>query len=266
VYKKEGSFYLVRTPDGYLGWVDALGIFRIDATELLRYREAPRIVYLDMFGSTFETADESAGVAGDIVLGAQAEVTREDEAFFEIRYPDGRKAFVRKDEAELYNDWVASFRPTPDGLVETAHDLMGVPYLWGGTSPKAVDCSGFTKTIYLMHGIVLPRDASQQVFSGTLIDDTRDFSRLIPGDLLFFGRAATDSTRERVIHVGMWIGNDEFVHSSGRVRVSSMDSSAPNFDRYNLNRYLRTKRILGSSSRVWSVKDDGLFWHVTSDG
>jgi len=134
--------------------------------------------------------------------------------------------------------------PTEDDLVETSKTLMGVPYLWGGTSTKGVDCSGFTKTIYFLNGMVIPRDASQQVHTGKQIDENRSFENLEKGDLLFFGRKATDSTVEKVVHVGMWIGNNEFIHASNMVRVSSIDRNAENFDERNLNRYLRSKRIL----------------------
>jgi len=81
------------------------------------------------------------------------------------------------------------------------------------------------------------------VHTGKLVDSTRNFENLIPGDLLFFGRAATDSTAERVVHVGMWIGNNQFIHSSGNVHISTFDTTATDFDEANYNRYLRTKRI-----------------------
>ena len=98
-----------------------------------------------------------------------------------------------------------------------------------------------------MHGFILPRDASQQVNSGILVDDSKDFSKLEIGDLLFFGRKNDDGT-ERVIHVGLWLGDNQFIHASGDVHISSMDSTSDNFDRYNYNRYLRSKRIIGANT------------------
>ncbi|MGA9327213.1 MAG: hypothetical protein WBV47_14275, partial [Salegentibacter sp.] len=57
-----------------------------------------------------------------------------------------------------------------------------------------------------------------------------------------------DSTKERVVHVGMWIGNNRFIHSMGNVHISTMDTTAEDFDEYNYNRYLRSKRILNQES------------------
>lgn len=244
VFKKEGSWYLIQTPDQYLSWVDSGGIQLMDTGAKTEWKSAEKIIFTKTYGHTYSNADKRAQVVSDMVAGAILVKSGEVPGFFEAKYPDGRTAFVAKEEAQDYDQWLQQLDPTIESLVDTSKKLMGVPYLWGGTSTKGVDCSGFTKTIYFLNGMVIPRDASQQVHTGKAIDSTKNFEDLVKGDLLFFGRKATDSTAEKVVHVGMWIGNNEFIHSSGMVRISSMDPNAPNFDQANLERYLRSKRVL----------------------
>lgn len=248
VLKKEGGWYYIQTPDKYLSWVDEGGIVLMDDNETNTWKSTNKVIFKKTFGHTYSTRDKGAQVISDIVAGGVLEKIAEDTSFFKVKYPDGRMAFIDKHEAEDYIHWLENLNPTTAALVSTSKRLMGVPYLWGGTSTKGVDCSGFTKTIYFLNGMVIPRDASQQVHTGKSIDSTKNFDNLIEGDLLFFGRKATDSTSEKVVHVGMWIGNNEFIHASEMVRISSMDLNATNFDEWNRNRYLRTKRILKEES------------------
>ena len=258
VYQKDGSWYQIQTPDHYLGWVDGGGIQLMHKAEFDAWQASEKIIYTKTYGNSFSNSDESSQVISDLVAGNILNLVSKEDSFYEVTYPDGRNGFVPKSEASLYSEWKSDLVLSEEALVKTAKTMLGVPYMWGGTSIKGVDCSGFTKTIYFMNGMILPRDASQQIHEGILIDDSKEFDNLIPGDLLFFGRKATDSSPERVIHVGMWIGNNKFIHSSGKVRISSMDKEAENFDEYNYNRYLRTKRILNETS-------EGLIYLSQSD-
>ena len=262
VLKHEGDWYLVQTPDGYLAWVDQGGIQLLSELELETWLTAPKLIYTNTFGASFSEASENSQVVSDLVAGDVFEKVGEKGSFYEVKYPSGTLAYIKKDEAKLYSEWVSALNPSEENLVSTSKSLMGLPYLWGGTSSKGVDCSGFTKTIYFLNGIVLPRDASQQVHTGKLIDTTRNFEKLIPGDLLFFGRKATDSTSEKVVHVGMWIGNNQFIHSLGNVHTSSVDTTSADFDEYNYNRYLRTKRILPDSDNVIRLSQSELYEKV----
>lgn len=259
ILKNEGSWSLIQTPDQYLSWVDNGGIQPITEVELENWKNETKIIYTSIFGSSYSEPNAESQVVSDLVAGGILELRGEENDFYKVAYPDQRIAFVKKTEADLFETWISHTDPSEENLVATSKRLMGLPYLWGGTSPKGVDCSGFTKTIYFLNGIVIPRDASQQIHTGEEIDDDKHFENLLPGDLLFFGTKATDSKKERVVHVGMWIGNNEFIHSAGRVKINSVDKDAPNYDAYNVNRYLRTKRPLnGTKEGLINLKNTPL--------
>ena len=247
ILKKEGTWLLIQTPDHYLSWVDDGGIELITEAQLESWKTKVKMIYTNIYGNSYSAPDVKSQVVSDIVAGGILEVLGEENDFYKVVYPDQRIAFINKNEADFYESWISHTDPSEENLVATSKRLMGLPYLWGGTSTKGVDCSGFTKTIYFLNGIVLPRDASQQIHTGEQVDDTENFDDLLPGDLLFFGTKATNTTPERVVHVGMWIGNNEFIHSAGRVKINSVDKNAPNYDAYNVNRYLRTKRPLNGT-------------------
>lgn len=260
VYKKQGGWYYIQTPDGYLGWVDYGGLANMTPDEFSKWKSAQKLIYLKPFGNSYEKPDDGSQSVTDLVAGDIIELLSEENGFYKVKYPDGREAFIANAEASPYQDWLDSLEMEKEDLVDTSKKLMGLPYLWGGTSPKGVDCSGFTKTVYFLNGVVIPRDASQQVHTGKLVDTTRNFQNLIPGDLLFFGRPATDSSSERVVHVGMWIGDNKFIHSMGDVHISTLDSTDSEFDEYNYNRYLRTKRVFNENDeKLLYLKQKDIF-------
>jgi len=244
VLKKEGSWYFVQTPDDYLSWVDYGGIHQMSKEEYEEWKSSDKIIYLETNGYAYEQPTRKSPKVSDLVSGSILKVTGTEGNYYEVSYPDGRTGYVSRSEARSFEDWKTSVKASENRLVERAKKMKGSPYLWGGTSSKGMDCSGFTKTIYFMNGWIIPRDASQQVHAGELVDSTGNFENLRPGDLLFFGREATQERDRRVVHVGMWIGNNEFIHSAGRVKVSSIDPDAENYDEYNLNRYLESRRYL----------------------
>lgn len=245
IWDKERGWYLAQTSDQYIAWVDFGGFQRVTKADFDRWQQADKVIYTQPFGFCYSQPDRDSQTVSDLVAGDLLVLEKEDKKFYQVRYPDGRPGYIPRNEAQAYDRWKAAARPTEESLIKTAKGLMGIPYLWGGTSVKGMDCSGFTKTVYRLNGLELSRDASQQVQQGTLIETQQgDFSQLRPGDLLFFGEATTPAKPERVVHVGMWIGNNEFIHASGKIRVSSFSSTAPNFDEYELKRFLRAKRMI----------------------
>lgn len=116
-------------------------------------------------------------------------------------------------------------------IIATAKQYIGVPYVWGGSTPKGFDCSGFVQYVFAAHGIPLPRVSKQQWTVGTAVSK----SDLQPGDLVFFN---TDGSG--VSHLGIYMGADQFIHASSSkgVTISSLSNS------YWRNAYYGAKRVL----------------------
>jgi gamma-D-glutamyl-L-lysine dipeptidyl-peptidase len=245
ILKREKGWYLVQTPDNYIAWTEGGGIKPMNKPQLDAWRQVEKVIYTKPFGFAYSTSSTNSQTVSDLVYGDVAELQHEQDGFYQIRFPDGRISFVPSGEMMLYRDWVASRNPARDSLVSSSMRLMGVPYLWGGTSFKGVDCSGFTRTVYFMNGLLLPRDASQQVKIGVEVDTKNGWSNLQAGDLLFFGTPARDGKPEHISHVGMWLGgpNNEFIQSSSRVQISSFNPGAANYDGGGQHRFIRAKRI-----------------------
>ena len=251
VLDKKGDFYRIQTPDKYISWVDRGGIQLMNKSEFDAWNNAKKVIFTETYGYTYVDKSENSKIVSDITLGALLQYVSEDNDFYEVKYPDNRIAYLKKNEAVMYNSWLESVVATKENVETAAKTMTGFPYLWGGTSSKGIDCSGFTKMVYLMNGYIIPRDASQQINVGKTVDKNLQFEGLEKGDLLFFGTKATADKKQRVVHVGIWLGNDkmEFIHSSGNVHLSSMDKTQPTYDEFNKNRYLGSQRYLG-------VKDD----------
>ena len=261
VLKINGSFYLVQTPDGYISWVDHGGVTLMNPEQHLAWQNSKKVIFTKTFGFVYENTDDDLLKTGDIVLGAQLALVEDQKNFYKVMYPDHRIGYIKKSEAELYDNWIKALEAS-EMLVELqAKELMGMPYLWGGTSSKGMDCSGFTKTVYLMNGYIIPRDASQQIMAGKDVDPDLKFANMKKGDLMFFGRKATDSTRQRVTHVGIWLGNGngQFIHSASRVKFGSIDPNSQFYDEFNTNRYLGSRRYLDQKDEMLiNLKDEAI--------
>ena len=252
VLDKKGDFYRIQTPDKYISWVDRGGIQLMNKSEFDTWNNAKKVIFTETYGYTYADKSENSKIVSDITLGALLQYVSEDNDFYEVKYPDNRIAYLKKNEAVMYNSWLESVVATKENVETAAKTMTGFPYLWGGTSSKGIDCSGFTKMVYLMNGFIIPRDASQQINAGKTVDKDLKFEGLEKGDLMFFGKKATADAKQRVTHVGIWLGNDkmEFIHSAGNVHLSSMNADEANYDEFNKNRYLGSQRYLGVEDKM----------------
>ena len=119
-------------------------------------------------------------------------------------------------------------------LIKTAQNFIAVPYLWGGSSSDAgFDCSGLAMTVYQLNGLDLPRSSKEQYEAGTPVER----GSLLKGDLVFFAT----SGRDKVTHVGIYVGEGRFIHAPGQgknIRVDSLSRS------YYKKRYLGGRAYL----------------------
>lgn len=250
VLKQEDDWYYVQTPDEYLGWTDdRIVVMDPDAYRL--WREKPKVVVTTEFGYTREAADARSQPVSDVVIGSLLAFRSAKGSYVEVEYPDGRTGFLPRESVEPFDRWLREANDTPQRVVATAKRFMGVPYFWGGTSSKGMDCSGFSKTVYYLNGVLLPRDANQQATVGDPVEPVGDWADVSAGDLLFFGARAREGRSERITHVAISLGGKRFIHASGGtgVCVNSLDPSAPDYSPYRERSFLRIKRIIGAGEQ-----------------
>ena len=252
--KKSGE-YRVRTPDGYIAWVPTSSIAAMDAAEIEDWKQAEKVIYTTEFGKSYSQPDEKSLRVSDLVYGDILRLSGQKGAFYEIVYPDGRKGYIKKSESLTLKKWLDTRNPTADNVIASAKTMLGLPYLWGGTSVKGVDCSGFTKTSFFMNGFVIPRDASQQVLAGEKIDildheghfdPDKALRNLKPADLLFFAAGKNSNPNARVTHVALYMGNGRFIHAAGLVRINSMLKDAADYDDFQTRTVVAARRYLGA--------------------
>ncbi|MFH0761736.1 MAG: C40 family peptidase [Bacteroidota bacterium] len=258
VLQEESGWYLVRTPDRYISWTESPGIVTMTEQQQQNWKQNQRVIFVDDYGLVLSRPNIKAEPVSDIVMGGILSVMDTGQKTGEytgVMLPDGRKGYLPVNQVKMFSEWLINKPAGSEQLTTLARGFMGRPYLWGGTSAKGFDCSGFTKTLYFMNGWVLSRDASQQVYQGSEISLKDVWSNLHPGDLLFFGRKATAEKPERATHVGMYEGDSFFVHCSGMVKINSLDSTRPEFKEYYTENLLHVKRILNSDSQPVRIKD-----------
>ena len=164
-------------------------------------------------------------------FGTLIPIIEKKEKYYMTIMPDGNKFFINKNTLTEY-----SKKNNFNNIIKYALKNLGCPYLWGGKSGFGYDCSGFIQTLYRFNKINLPRDTKDQIKSNLLTEVVGDFKK---GDLIYFH---VDSV---VNHVGMFIDEFQYIHSSVNVKINSINK---NFDNYNNDLY---NNILG----VFRIKD-----------
>ena len=179
----------------------------------------------------------AAGTDSEIVrvttYGESVEILGVDGEWYKVS-AGGKTGYIR-------GDYVSFTEPDPsqapaagsigEQIVAFAEQFLGTPYVWAGSSPSGFDCSGFVSYVFKNFGYTVNRTAASMYSNGVAVDK----SELQIGDAVFFA-----SSSESIGHVGIYIGNGQFIHSSsgcGYVTISGLDED------YYSRMYVGARRI-----------------------
>ena len=195
-------YFIENFDDNYNGWVDKKQVIELNVDEFNAYcRESKQIVKENIayvFQTNIITKEK---IIYPIYFGSQAvsQKFQLGNILFEI----------------AQNSLTKNLNTTAIHLMSTAIKYLSTPYLWGGKSLFGIDCSGFSQMCYKQIGVHLLRDASEQATQG---EDIPNIFSAQKGDLCFFS-----NQEGKIIHVGIYMGEEKIIHSSGQVRIDKID-------------------------------------------
>jgi cell wall-associated NlpC family hydrolase len=215
------GWYYARMPDDYRGWIEAAWV-RVHAPGEGAYPATAQVAEIQsllafLYHAPFASA---RAPALQVTLGVRLEAGEEREGWVQVVLPDASARWVQRGHVALLAADAPRSRGSVEAVLTTAKRFLGLPYLWGGTTPLGIDCSGFVQLVYRQHGVHLVRDSHLQYTQPGLTPVGR--AGLQAGDLLFFGR-------ERITHVGLCMGDGAFIHATTHkwpvVQVSRLDET-----------------------------------------
>lgn len=214
---ESNGWYKVKLSNGTIGWVSSSYIAKTDtygkSVASLNVRSGPGTNY------SIKTALKN----GEVIT-----ITESSNSWYQIKTSYNITGWVSSKYINLTTELPSnntnddtSSEPKNEELVNFAMNQLGKPYVWGGNGPNSFDCSGFTRFVYMnVRGISLPRISYEQANFGTAVE----ISNLKKGDLLHFATVTPGKTT----HVGIYIGDNQFIHASGsqtrpdKVKIDSL--------------------------------------------
>jgi cell wall-associated NlpC family hydrolase len=213
------DWHYVRLPDHYHGWLQARHVkaYAQDETPYPATAQVAEIQSLLAF-LHHEPGGGHRPPALQLTIGTRLEVVGQAEAWVQVALPDGARHWVHQGAVRIREANRFQPRRSVQQIIGTAKRFLGLPYLWGGTTPLGIDCSGFVQLVHRLNGVSLLRDSNIQYTQPDLA--SVEWEGLQPGDLLFFGQSS-------VTHVGLYIGQGEFIHATMHqrpiVQISRLD-------------------------------------------
>ncbi len=240
ILKAEGSWYNVKTAAGTTGWVSAEYVSTTAAAPAAQKTATGTIT------ATTLNLRDSANTDGNVIVtlnqGAALTILKSEGNWYNVKTSAGTIGWVsssyvatgntvisRGDVNRTQNNDLAS------EIISYAKKLLGVKYVWGGSSPSGFDCSGFVYYVFGHFNIDLDRSSASMASNGTAVSR----SDLQPGDLVFFD---TNGGLNQINHVGIYIGDGEFIQASSsssahKVVISTLASG------FYKESFMRARRV-----------------------
>jgi len=214
VCEKKDDWYKVKQNDGYVGWIHSF--YTIDSTvydnnKLLKDKNNWFWIKDRFLVVTLKNNSDLYISFGSLIPCIQ------DEKKFFILLPTNEKINIDTNSLIPYYN-----RNKIENILSYAKSLIGVPYLWGGKSSFGYDCSGLIQILCKMSGYTFLRDCNMQIKSNLLVEINKEDIKV--GDLIYF------KDEGKISHVGILLANNKFLHSSGYVKINSINSNDDDFN------------------------------------
>lgn len=176
----------------------------------------------------------SSDIVTQLEKNASFEIIYTDNGWYNIRMQSGKTGFVAAQYVTKNSTAVNSnSSDVAKRIASDAYNYIGCRYSYGSSGPSAFDCSGFTSYLYKRQGYSLPRTSNSQGSYGTYVEK----QNLTAGDLVFF----SNRSDRKINHVGVYVGNNNFIHASTSVRGVVIDNLGSDYYKRN---YVTARRIL----------------------
>ncbi len=199
----------IETPDTYPGWVLAANLRFLKEGEKPYAMAGKVFVVSALLANTYREPDVTAHKPVKVApISSVLEIAADsNERWLEVVLPCGTRAFVQKGDGDVREaPWTWPRLPVTD-MLALSKRFLGINYLWAGTSPLGLDCSGFAQLVYKMSGIPILRDADIQMTKSGLVEVPKGQEQA--GDLIFFGRDI-----DHISHVGLMMDGGMFINAT----------------------------------------------------